>query len=201
MLPPQLPGYRRYCPYPHDLARARRLVAQSGTRGQRVTLWQGPEPELRPIDDVVLRTLRRLGYRTRKKVLPSSTISRITGNSDYRVQISGGGGWYADYPAASDFLALKFSCASFIPGTDRQDNAGGFCDPALDREMDRALAEQITAPARADRRWAHVDRVVTDRAAWVPTINPLLTDFVSARVGNYQYHPLWGMLADQLWVR
>jgi hypothetical protein len=24
---------------------------------------------------------------------------------------------------------------------------------------------------------------------------------VSERVGNYQYHPLWGTLIDQLWVR
>jgi peptide/nickel transport system substrate-binding protein len=26
-------------------------------------------------------------------------------------------------------------------------------------------------------------------------------DFVSRRVGNYQYNPQWGALLDQLWVR
>ena len=39
LLPSQMPGYRRYCPYRRDLARARRLVAASGTRGMTVTVW------------------------------------------------------------------------------------------------------------------------------------------------------------------
>ena len=32
-------------------------------------------------------------------------------------------------------------------------------------------------------------------------VNPLQDDFVSSRVGNYQYNPQFGMLLDQLWVR
>ena len=50
ILPPGVLGYKRYCPYTFsptsngrwrapDLARARRLVAASGTRGDRVTVW------------------------------------------------------------------------------------------------------------------------------------------------------------------
>src|SRR6266508_3550992 len=51
--PPSIAGYRPYCPYTldrtragewkaPDLARARRLVAASGTRGIKVTLWTFP---------------------------------------------------------------------------------------------------------------------------------------------------------------
>ena len=36
VLPPGLPGYEPYCPYPLDLPAARRLVAESGTAGQRL---------------------------------------------------------------------------------------------------------------------------------------------------------------------
>jgi len=50
VLPPGIRGYRRYCPYTRtpradglwsapDLARARRLVAASGTGGERVVVW------------------------------------------------------------------------------------------------------------------------------------------------------------------
>ena len=50
VLPPYLPGYRRYCPYTIDpnaagvwhapnLARAEQLIAASHTRGTRVTIW------------------------------------------------------------------------------------------------------------------------------------------------------------------
>jgi hypothetical protein len=31
-------------------------------------------------------------------------------------------------------------------------------------------------------------------------MNPRRTEFVSTRVGNYQYNPQWGGLLDQLWV-
>jgi hypothetical protein len=41
---------------------------------------------------------------------------------------------------------------------------------------------------------------VTDRAAWVPLVNPRAIDFLSARVGNYQHHPVLGLIADQLTV-
>jgi hypothetical protein len=27
------------------------------------------------------------------------------------------------------------------------------------------------------------------------------SDFVSARLGNYQFHPNWGILLDQVWVQ
>jgi hypothetical protein len=30
---------------------------------------------------------------------------------------------------------------------------------------------------------------------------PTWTDFLSKRAGDYQFHPLWGILIDQLWVR
>jgi hypothetical protein len=31
--------------------------------------------------------------------------------------------------------------------------------------------------------------------------NPNNLDFVSKRVGNYEYNPQWGLLADQAWVK
>ena len=32
-------------------------------------------------------------------------------------------------------------------------------------------------------------------------VTPSITDFISQRVGNYQYNPQLGVLLDQLWVR
>jgi hypothetical protein len=49
--------------------------------------------------------------------------------------------------------------------------------------------------------WARLDRELTDLAVWLPTVTGKQTDIVSKRVGNYHYHPLWGVLIDQLWVR
>ena len=41
VLPPNVAGYVRYCPYSPDLVKARALVAASGTAGQAVTCRRG----------------------------------------------------------------------------------------------------------------------------------------------------------------
>jgi len=69
---------------------------------------------------------------------------------------------------------------------------------ALVAQADRL---QVSDPERASRIWAEIDRLITDRAPWVFTFNFIGTYAVSSRAGNYQYHPQWGPLLDQLWVR
>src|SRR5207245_2472854 len=55
VLPPQMPGYERYCPYTRaarrggrgnapELEKARRLVDASGTKGMPVKVWDTPGP-------------------------------------------------------------------------------------------------------------------------------------------------------------
>jgi hypothetical protein len=39
------------------------------------------------------------------------------------------------------------------------------------------------------------------RPIWVPTVIPNEIDFLSSRVRNYQYNPVWGALIDQFWIR
>ena len=56
-------------------------------------------------------------------------------------------------------------------------------------------------PAESEALWARLDRELTDRAICLPTVDGKKTDVVSRRVGNYQNHPFWGVLVDQLWVR
>ena len=73
--------------------------------------------------------------------------------------------------------------------------------PAFDRRIERAQALQAVDPERAAVEWAKLDRYVTDRAVPLPTVYFRETDVLSPRVGNYQYHVLWGPLVDQLWVR
>jgi peptide/nickel transport system substrate-binding protein len=77
----------------------------------------------------------------------------------------------------------------------------GFCDRHIDTEMRRALEVQVTDPGAAADLWARVDHDIVDRAPWLFMVNPKYVSFVSPRVGNYQFSPQWGVLADQLWVR
>ncbi len=55
-----------------------------------------------------------------------------------------------------------------------------------------ALDLQQRDPAAAGQAWAKVDRMFVDAAPMAALVNQRESDFVSARVGNYQHHPEWG---------
>jgi YVTN family beta-propeller protein len=211
MLPGSFPGHREYCPYTTapaaggagpwiapDLARARRLVARSGTRGMRVTVV-GPAAFLDGEARLLATTLRRLGYRVRLRLLPDRIdYFPYIADRAHNVQV-GPVGWSADYPSAMGFLGPPFGCTA-LAGGPAQENTSRFCDPPTDRLMRRAQRLPAGDP-RADGLWSQVDRRITDQAAAVPLINPQALFFVSRRVGNYQNSRQWGALLDRLWVR
>jgi hypothetical protein len=67
--------------------------------------------------------------------------------------------------------------------------------------MRRAQTLGARDPAAAAHQWARIDHELVDRAFWVPTVNVRAVDFVSKRLRNYEYHPISGFLADQVYLR
>jgi hypothetical protein len=59
----------------------------------------------------------------------------------------------------------------------------------------------VTDPIAARRLWASVEKLIVDQAPWVPLVNPRGVAFASERVGNDQYHPVWQLLMEHVWVR
>jgi YVTN family beta-propeller protein len=198
VLPPNFVGYVRYCLYEPDFARAKRLVAASGTAGQTVTVWTG-SPGV-PETAYLVSVLRSLGYKARLKVFPSDGyIAALL--KEGRQSQTGPSGWYADFPAPSQFFEPLFTCASSREPLSVEWNASAFCDPRIDREISRASALQLSDPQAAASLWSEIDRDVMRQAPIIPVGNGWAADLVSRRVGNYQYNPQWGVLLDQLWVR
>lgn len=192
-LPPGLPGYEPYCPFaPPNPAEARRLVAESGVAGSRVTVVIDDSAPQRALGTYLQSVLRDLGFDARLRTLSGNIQYTYIQNSENRVQISLTS-WYADYPAASDFLPLLFGCAAFRPGSDASTNISAFCDPRLDALMGAAG----TDPAA----WARADRAVTDQAPAAVLFAPRYLDVVSPRVGHFVYHEAFHWLMGQAWVR
>jgi YVTN family beta-propeller protein len=202
-LPPNLPGYEPYCPYtldPNpagqwsapDMDRARALVEASGTTGDTVVFWH-----LRLFGRLPGRyfvgLVEELGYRVEFVQSGLSAYFAALDSPD-RVQASIYG-WLSDYPTAANF----FSWARCGSSTNPYDAA--FCDSELEAAIRRAERAQLTDPQLAGGLWAIADRTIVDLSPFVPIGNLNAMDFVSARVGNYQSHPQWGILFDQLWVQ
>jgi YVTN family beta-propeller protein len=211
VLPPSFPGYRRYCPYTRrataagawsgpDLAKARRLVAASHTKGTRVTVWSFSQPPWVDIARYTAALLHRLGYRTTVKGIAPVDFWQEAADSRNKAQI-GLVAWGADYARASNFFTPNLTCRSFQPHSPSNLNVARFCDHKIDAEIKNALAQQLTNPEGTSGLWAEIDRAVVDKAPWVPLYTPAQPDFLSKRTGNYQVSPQWGVLIDQLWVR
>jgi YVTN family beta-propeller protein len=214
ILPPAMPGYRPYCPYTvlpdkggawtaPNLALAERLVRASGTRGDKVRVLYGSEGTSFPSPATgryVVSVLDRIGYRASLRTVGPEIYFGVLGDSRDGVQ-AGFFSWYQDYPAPSDFVDPLFTCGSFLPHNPDNINAAEFCDPRIDGQAQQALALEQRDPAVAAGRWAAIDRKLVNKAPWVPLYNPRDLTVLSARAGNYQFHPYWNLLIDQLWVR
>ena len=109
--------------------------------------------------------------------------------------------WQADFPSEASFLAPLFKCSDFVPGKpDQTTDPSFFCDRAVDRLMDRAVAVGLVNPPAGHRLWQQAERKILADAPVVPTFNRENIDFITKRVGNYQYNPQWGPLVDEMWV-
>ncbi len=203
VLPPNFPGYVPYCPYTSggdttkwtapDLAKAKQLVDESGTKGQKVAVVGTNDEVGKALTQQVVADLNSIGYKATAKLLAGGIQYPYIQNSDNKVQV-GYSQWYQDYPAASDFLNVLLGCGSFHPGSDASPNISGFCNKQIQDKMDQALTLGETDPEAANKIWAQVDHDVTDQAAWITMFNPKLIDFVAKNVTGYQFSPQWYFL-------
>lgn len=193
IVPPGLLGYAPYCPYTMNLTRARALVAASGTAGQRVTLVTDDSPTQRAIGTYMLDVLTDLGYAPSLRTLSGAVQFNYIQNTANRVQLSLTT-WYADYPSATNFLGGVFGCGAFRAGSNASPNISGYCDPALDAALARAVA------AGDGDGIAAVDRAMTDAAPAVVLFTPRSIDVVSRRMQHFTFHEQIRWMIGQAWI-
>ena len=183
-----------------DLARARALVEQSGTKGARITLIVPDRAVEMSMGIYLQNTLRQIGYDVSVKFVTFSIALNYIQNTNNKVQISLSD-WYSDYPAPSNFLDDLFGCENFHPGSDSSINISGLCDPAIQGTMERAGRLSATDPKAGNALWSQAGDQIMRNAAAAPLIQMKWVDFVSKRVGHYTYTILYHMLFSQVWVQ
>jgi len=174
-----------------ELEQAFRQAAGEVLEFVRPRRWPFGERRAEAADEEFLfDLLEDLGYRAR--VETESPGAFYAPGNRFQIALDE---WASDYPAASNFFINRFTCGSTLTPN------SGLCDPEFDRMVDRALRVQQADPSAAGALWASIDRTVVDQALYVWLENPVVVDFVSTRVGNYQYSSTWEVLLSQLWVR
>ena len=110
--------------------------------------------------------------------------------------------WYQDYPAASDFLNVLFGCDSFREGSDSSINISGFCDKDDQRADAGGAAAGRDRPGRRQQALGR-DRQERHRhgAGRGLMFTPKHLDFVSKRLGNFQFNSQFYWMIAQSWVK
>jgi peptide/nickel transport system substrate-binding protein len=175
VLPPALPQYEPISMYPHDLKKARRLVAASGYRGTAVTVWGNTRPTSRKPAEYLAKVLARLGFRAKLKLIdPALYLTRI-GNQRTRAQ-TGVSNWFQDYPHPLDWFDVLLNGNRIT--AENNNNYSNADVPAINAKIE-ALKREPELSDDVNAQWADVDRMVAQYALWAPFVNRRFTDFFS----------------------
>jgi peptide/nickel transport system substrate-binding protein len=189
VLPPGVPGYSQFELYPHDLATARRLIAEADPSDRKITVWTDREAPNYEAGVYYRRVLQELGFNAHLKAINADSYFWVIGNRSTPNLDTGWGDWFEDYPHPNDFFSPLLAGSSIR----RHDN-GNFAQldvPSIDRKIEEL--SEAPGPVPEDE-YAALDKSVMELAPWAPYGTRALSTFVSARVdlGKVVWNPTFG---------
>ena len=178
VLPPAMPGHRPYRLYPHDMAKARELMAEADPKVRKVTVWTDDYPANKQAGEYYEGVLRELGLQPTLKVMPSTNYTTIIGNDSTPNLDTGWGNWYIDYPHPNDYFQPQLSGATIAPTANS--NWAHFDDPRINRRI--AQLDRHPLDPDEEAAYARLDREVMRQAPWAPFGSVPVTTFVSDQI-------------------
>lgn len=175
ILPPGMPGHQKFEPYPHDLTEARRLIARADPSDRDVTVWTNDSAPNTEAGEYYEDVLRRLGFRTKLRVVDTAIYFNVIGNAETPDLDTGWTNWLLDYPHPNDYFEPQLAGESIQ--AENNTNWALFDDPAVNAEIAR-LGRQQLGP-RQVRDYAALDREVMRSAPWAPFGVFAISTFVS----------------------
>ena len=178
VLPAMMPGHRGIRPYPHDLAKAKELVAAADPRERQVDVWTEDYPPNLEAGEYYEGVLREIGLEPSLKVLSSANYFTVIGNASTPDLDTGWGSWLLEYPHPNSYFEPQLTRAG-IRETNTT-NWSRFTDPHLEAELVR-LRRRPLGP-RQEAAYARLDREVMRLAPWAPFGSLRQATFVSDRI-------------------
>jgi peptide/nickel transport system substrate-binding protein len=178
VLPEAMPGHRTFQLYPHDMQKARELIAAADPAERKVTVWADDYPPNKQAGEYYEDVLRKIGLQPTLKVVPAANYTTILGNASTPDLDTGWASWYMDYPHPNDYFAPQLSGESILPTLNS--NYSRFDDPAINREIAKLGSEPLGPKQEA--AYARLDRRVMEQAPWAPFGTTEMTTFVSSGI-------------------
>jgi peptide/nickel transport system substrate-binding protein len=173
ILPPTYPSYKKHDLYPYNLAKAKKLIADSGQKGASVTVWnhdRGSDPKATAyLTDV----LNSIGLKAKEKIINSGVYWSTVGNQATKAQI-GFADWFQDYPHPLDWIDVLLN-GDRITQT-HNNNYANYDNPTVNAKI-ADLKKEPTLTSSVNAEWATLDDTIMKDAPWAPFLNRQFTDF------------------------
>ena len=184
-LPPSYPQYKKITPtpYPYNLTKAKQLVQQSGTKGQKVTVYTISDVAVDLSTGEYLQgQLNKIGYNATLKPLAGANYFTVVGNQATKAQI-GFTDWFEDYPYPSDWFNILQNGEHITQI--HNNNYGNVNIKSVNKQIDTldALPPSQALSASTNAAWAKIDHdLMVNNASTVPYLNGILTSFFSTKM-------------------
>ncbi len=173
-------------PYPHDPARAKKLLAQAGfPNGFNTTIWTratgstlNPNPKVGA--ELLQADLAKIGVKATIKVLEwGELIKRAKlGHHDLLFM-----GWAGDNGDPDNYLTPLFSCDAVQSGI----NFSRYCSSQLDQLI--IGGKRAAARTQRTQLYEAAQRIIHDQALWIPLGYPTAAVLTRKNVSGYRVSP------------
>jgi peptide/nickel transport system substrate-binding protein len=190
VLPPGMPGHREYELYPHDMAKAKKLIAEADPSDRNVTVWTDDESPNNEAGAYYESVLNKLGFHAKLKEISGEDYFTLIANKSTPDLDTGWADWGPEFPNPNTFFRPLFSGESIQPSGNT--NFSELDDPALNAKI-KALAEQPLGPEQ-EAGYAQLDREVMEQAPIAPYGTRTLSTFVSSAIDleKVVFNPTFG---------
>jgi peptide/nickel transport system substrate-binding protein len=178
VLPAAMPGHQTFHPYPHDMKKARELIAAADPTERQVTVFGNDYGPNKQAAEYYEGVLRELGFQPTLKLVSPANYTTVIGNESTADLDTGWANWYMDYPHPNDYFQPQLSGESIAPSA--SSNYSRFNDPAINRQI-AELDHEPLGP-RQEAAYARLDREVMSQAPWAPFGSVPITTFVSSSI-------------------
>lgn len=182
-------------PYPHDVARARALLAEAGyPDGLDVEYVTTNDEETEKVAASLQSDLAEAGVRIHITVMSWAT---------WQTAVGGAAGpafsftsWAADFPDPTNFFEPRFHSRSIKPANSSNDSF--YANPELDALLD--AARQELDPRTREAMYHRAERILYDDAPWIWDHHRLTTEVTQPYVRGYEPHPMWQRDYTSAWL-
>jgi peptide/nickel transport system substrate-binding protein len=178
ILPPGMPGYEKIELFPHNVKKAKELIAESGVKDKEVTVWTDSESPNNDAGTYYAGVLNEIGLKAELKILNPDNYFTVIGNTSTPNLDTGFADWFEDYPHPNDFFDILLNGES-IQSTNNQ-NFSQTNNEALNQKIDKLATEQLGP--QQEKEYAELDKEFMEEAVWAPYGTRTLSLFVSENI-------------------